>query len=218
MRWLGLALVGEGPTDHQFLPSVLYRLTEDLCLRNGIGSVEIEPVRPLALDRRAGDRTEQIVAAARKAQGSYHVLFLHTDGAGDPEAALRERFEPWNRGLAALGNTDERSVAVVPVREMEAWALSDGDALRAVFGPTLPDDQLGLPRRAPDVEAVLDPKRALNEAYERALRPRTPRRSVVATLEAIAERVSLARLRLLPAFRRLETDLREALRQLRYVN
>lgn len=218
MRWLGLALVAEGPTDYRFLPSVLYRLTEDLCLHHGLSAVEVDPVRALELDRTIRDRTEQIVAAARQAEGSYQVLFLHTDGAGDPEAAIRERFVRWNRGLAALGRADERAIAVVPVREMEAWALSDGEALRGAFGTTLSDDQLGLPRRTQDVENVRDPKRTLEAAYERAFRPRTPKRPVVAALEAIAERVALARLRLLPAFQRLEQDLRDALRELQYVN
>jgi hypothetical protein len=213
-----LALVAEGPTDYRFLPSVLYRLTEDLCLHHGLSTVQVDPVRALDLDGTIRDRTEQIVAAARQADGSYQVLFLHTDGAGDPEAAIRERFMRWNRGLAALGRADERAIAVVPVREMEAWALSDGEALRGAFGTTLSDDQLGLPRRAQDVENVRDPKRMLKMAYERALRPRVPKRPVVAALEAIAERVELTRLRMLPAFQRLEQDLRNALRDLQYVS
>jgi hypothetical protein len=217
VSWLGLALIAEGPTDYRFLPPLLYRLTEDLCLRHGLVTIEVDPVRALDLDRGfRGDRTRQIVEAARQADGSYHILFLHTDGAGDPVAAIKERFEPWCRGLAGLARPDERAVAVVPVREMEAWALCDGGALRGAFGTTLPDEQLGLPRTA-DVEGVQDPKKALETAYERAFRPRKPKRPVVAALEAIAERVELDHLRQLPAFRRLEDDLRDALRDLRYV-
>ncbi|MGE0452399.1 MAG: DUF4276 family protein [Vicinamibacteria bacterium] len=214
-----MALAAEGPTDYRFLQPVLYRLTEDLCLRHGRTTIEVGPVVGLDLSRGSGgDRTGRIVAAAQMAAGSYHVLFLHTDGAGDPEAALRERVEPWRRGLAALGRADERAVAVVPVREMEAWALCDGNALREAFGTTLPDDQLGLPRRTSDLEGVLDPKRMLDTAYERAFQPRVPKRPAVAALEAIAERVDVERLRLLPAFRTLEQDLRAALRELQYVS
>jgi hypothetical protein len=33
MRYLGLAIFAEGPTDYRFLPPVLRRATEDLCLR-----------------------------------------------------------------------------------------------------------------------------------------------------------------------------------------
>jgi hypothetical protein len=219
VNWLGLALIAEGPTDYRFLPPILYRLTEDLCLRHGVVMVEIGQVLALEPGRQLrGDRTEQIVGAARQAGGSYHILFLHTDGAGDPVAAIRERFEPWCRGLGTLGRQDERAVAVVPVREMEAWTLCDGDALREAFGTTLSDEQLGLPRRASDVEAVLDPKMALEMAQERAFRPRRPKRRAAASLEAIAERVGLERLRQVPGFRRLEDDLRGALRELRYVD
>jgi len=219
VSWLGLALIAEGPTDYRFLSPILYRLTEDLCLSHGRVTIEVDSVKPLELDRGvAGDRTQQIVDAAQRAEGSYHILFLHTDGAGDPEAALRERFEPWRRGLDGLNRTDERAVAVVPVREMEAWALCDGDALRAAFGTTIRDQQLGLPGRVADVEGILDPKRALETAYERTFRPRRPKRSAASALEAIAEHVRLDRLRQLPAFRSLEDALRQALRDLRYVN
>ncbi len=218
MSYLGLALVAEGPTDYRFLSPVLYRLTEDLCLSFGATTIEVGPVTALEPDPRTGaDRTTQIVEAARAAAGSYHLLFMHTDGDGDHEAALRERFEPWCRGLESLDRMDERSVAVVPVREMEAWALCDGDALRGAFGSTLNDERLGLPPRPAEVERARDPKRLLQSAYERVFRPRRPRRSVAATLEAIAERVRLERLRLVPAFARLEADLRSALEELRYL-
>ncbi len=218
MNWLGLALIAEGPTDYRFLSVVLYRLTEDLCLRHGTTTIEVGQLVPLDLNRATTrDRTTRIVEAARQASGSYHVLFLHTDGDGDYEAALRERFEPWKRGLAGVAQQDERAVAVVPVREMEAWALCDGEALRGAFGSTLEDQRLGVPRRPADVERVLDPKRKLQSAYERAFRPRRPKRSAAAALEAIAERARLDYLRQVPAFLRLENDLREALQGLRFI-
>lgn len=218
MSYLGLALVAEGPTDYRFLSPVLYRLTEDLCLSFGVTTIEVGPVTALELDQRVGlSRAAQIVEAARASSGSYHVLFLHTDGGGNHEAALRDRFEPWSRALEELERRDERAVAVVPVREMEAWALCDGDALREAFGSNLNDERLGLPRRAADIEGTRDPKQVLQRAYERVFRPRRPRRSVAATLEAIAERVRLEQLRLLPAFARLEEDLRGVLQELRYL-
>ncbi len=43
MRYLGLALFAEGPTDYRFLPPVLRRTTEELCL-NARTTVEIGDV------------------------------------------------------------------------------------------------------------------------------------------------------------------------------
>lgn len=217
MSFLGLGLVAEGPSDYRFFPAVLYRLAEDLCLQHGRTPVEIGAVVPLELSGLHGTKTERIVQAAMQAAGSYHVLFLHTDGNGDHDAAIRDRVGPWKAALSVLGSPDDRTVAVVPVREMEAWAFCDGGALRAAFGTTLTDTELGVPRKASDVEGIVDPKAALQAAYERVFRPKRPRRSSVEMLEVIAERVSLDRLRQLPAFRRLEADLAAAMRDLHYI-
>lgn len=150
-----MALVAEGPSDHRFLPPVLYRLTEDLCLTRGRGTVEVGPVTSLEpVDSGAGSYTARLVEAARQASGTYHVLFLHSDGGGDGEAARRERTEPWTVALEDLGREEERFVAVVPIREMEAWAICDGEALRQAFGTTLNDAQLGVQAVCADVERL----------------------------------------------------------------
>src|SRR5205809_853851 len=41
MRYLGFALYAEGATDYQFLPPVLHRLVDDLCLRLGQEIIEV---------------------------------------------------------------------------------------------------------------------------------------------------------------------------------
>jgi hypothetical protein len=218
LRYLGLALIAEGPSDRRFLPPVLYRLTEELCLAHARSTIEVGAVVSLDPSSMEGANfTKKVVAAAGEASGTYHVLFLHTDGGGDYATALRARFEPWKAGLAGLRHADEREVAVVPVREMEAWTLADGDALRGAFGTSLGDSALGLPSRPADVERIPDPRAVLRRAYERVFNPRRPRSSVGGTLEAIAERVRLDRLRQVPAFARLEADLRTVLGELHYL-
>ena len=47
MRFLGLALIAEGPTDHRFLHAVLRRVCEDVCQREANDTVEIGEVLPL---------------------------------------------------------------------------------------------------------------------------------------------------------------------------
>jgi len=107
-------------------------------------------------------------------------------------------------------------VAVVPVRETEAWALADGDALRAVFGTVLEDAALGVPPHARLVETITDPKRALDSAYL-LTRPsgRRARAGAAALLSALGQQVSLDRLRQVPSFARTEAGVLEALRHLR---
>src|SRR5436309_6511041 len=147
MRYLGLALYAEGPTDYRFLPSILLRLTNDLCLRGASEVVEVSDVQALDTpeEHREADRATRILEAARSVRGAFSILFVHADGGGDPEAAFQERVEPAARRIHENTKGGERVVAVVPVRETEAWALTDGDALRGAFGSTLADSTFGLP-------------------------------------------------------------------------
>ena len=73
MRYLGLALFAEGPTDYRFFPPVLRRATEQLCLQDGRQSVEVGEVLGLYApdDYRDADLATQILEAAREAQGAY---------------------------------------------------------------------------------------------------------------------------------------------------
>lgn len=154
MQYLGLALFAEGPTDYRFLPSVLRRTTEKLCLMEARTTVEIGEVLNLypPEEYRDADLATQILEAAKAANGAYNILFVHTDGAGNPEVAYNQRIQPAKERIAAeLSSYLKRTVGVVPVREMEAWTLVDGDALRDVFGSVLDDEALGIPSRPREV-------------------------------------------------------------------
>ena len=89
MRYLGLALFAEGPTDHRFLPPVLLRTVEELCRSAPTEDVMLEDVLELhPPDQwRTADRATTILEAARDAAGGFHILFVHTDGDSDPWAA-----------------------------------------------------------------------------------------------------------------------------------
>lgn len=105
MRYLGLALYAEGPTDYYFLSPVLLRLCEALCLRDATESIEIGPM--MALDDRVQDRhlsrEERIEAAALEARNAWNIVFVHTDGESDPERAASERVAPALIRLKGLG-------------------------------------------------------------------------------------------------------------------
>lgn len=221
MRYLGLALYAEGPTDYYFLPPVLVRLCEELCLRHAVETVEIGSV--LALDDSARtrhlSREERIESAATEARNAWNIVFVHTDGEGNPDRAFAERVAPALERLKALGGKTGMGVAVVPVRETEAWAIIDGDALRQVLGTTLTNEALGLPLTAREAEKAKDPKALLDQAFKATLP--TGRRKSTGTspyLSAFGEQVALDKLRGTTSFANLEADLTNALRHLGILN
>ena len=221
MRYLGLALFAEGSTDYQLLGRILYRTVENLCVFHASDVIEIGDVRELDTPKAYKDssRATRILEAARQDVGAFHILFIHADANGDAERARQERVEP---AVQLLRQEEEVAntcgVAVVPVRETEAWALADGDALRGAFGTTLDDEGLGIPARPPEVERLTEPKQVLDHALREAVGGSRRRRQRATTyLNAIGERVRLAQLRTVPAYRRFEGDLRAVLRQMGYI-
>lgn len=222
MRYLGLALFAEGPTDHRFLSPILRRETEELCLQFCDETVEISDILTLHSppQQRDADRATRIFEAARQAEGAYNVLFIHTDAGNDPARARSERVEPAaQRMIAERAGRHEYPVAVVPVRETEAWALVDGNALRAAFGTVLDDGRLGIPARPRDIEHIADPKRVLDQAFGHVIgRGRRGKKKAVTFLDAIGERARLPLLRQVPAFQRFEQELQTALSELGYLN
>lgn len=215
MHYLGLALYAEGPTDYYFLRPLLQRLCEDLCIHNARGMVDISEVLPLdhPACANAEPREDRIIAAARAARGAWNILFVHADGAGHPERVRSEQVEPAFAALKPDFGAAEIGVAVVPVRETEAWTILDGDALRRVFDTSLSDQQLGLPAKPQAAETTPDPKATLDEAFRKA-RPARRRASLSPYLNALGEQVALDRLRAAEAFARLEADLTTALQTL----
>lgn len=217
MQYLGLALYAEGSTDYYFLRPLLQRLCEDLCASEAIGKVDVSEVLALTHPAEAQDepREQRVLAAAKWAHDSWRVLFVHADGANDPARARNEQVEPSLKLLREAFENDGVGVAVVPIREIEAWAIVDGDAIRSVFGTDLSDADLGLPARRA-VETVSNPKAVLLGAFH-ATQPsgRRRRQGTGPYLNTLGEVVSLSQLRELAAFERLVSDLRAALRELR---
>ena len=217
MRYLGLALYAEGPTDYYFLRPLLQRLCEDLCMRLARMPVEVSEV--LALNHpssvSAAPREVRILAAATAARDAWTLLFVHADGANDPRRAREEQIDPALTAIRSQFPEDVTGIAVIPVRETEAWAIVDGDAVRQAFGTVLDNSRLGLPASTRAAEAVTDPKLALQGVLE-AVDPSARRRQqrISAYLNLLGEQVSLSCLRELPAFSRLDSEVTDALRRL----
>jgi len=215
MRYLQPAFYGEGPNDYAFLPRLLQRLCEQVALDIGHGQFEV--AEPLMLDDPEGAprrRSVRVAESAVEARDAWNLLWVHSDGAGDPEASRATCVQPALDLLSQrLAPGSWAGVAVVPVREVEAWVLADGDALRAALGVSLDDDALGLPG-AGACERLTDPKDPLKQVLKTALgrQYRADRTSgLQSVLRAVAERSRCETLRALPSFRACEAEMRGAL-------
>lgn len=217
MHYLGLALYAEGKTDYYFLRPLLLRLCMDICLRQATRSVEFNE-EFIALDdpshARGAARETRIVEAARQARGAWRIVFVHTDGANDPSRSRTQLAQPALDLLRQSCADDGIGVAVIPIKETEAWALVDGDALRQVFCTVLDDERLGVPPLG-TIETLQDPKARLNQVFLSTNPPARSRRAGTSPwLQSLGEQVSLERLRQLPGFQALEAELIGALRHL----
>jgi hypothetical protein len=218
--FVGLALYAEGERDHRFLEGVTRRVVIEAFVAQGI-TAEVTEVQRLTVPDGAAGRAERILAGAKNEQGAFHILFIHADADADEQRAWHERVDPGrNAVLADLGTAQRAVVGIVPVRMTEAWALSDGDALREVLSTKRSDDELGLPAAAGQLEGLADPKAVLDAVVAAAHTVRRRRRveSGAAYLDRLAEMIRLDELRRLDAFKRFESDVHGALDHLDHLH
>ena len=134
------------------------------------------------------------------------VLFVHRDAEAQPPELRR------NEIAYALRQVSVRHIPVVPVRMTEAWLLSDELAIRKAAGNPNGIVQLNLPDLR-NLEDLPDPKQVLHDALIKASGLNVRRRSRM----PIRQRVHLipnyiddySHLLVLPAFQKLQQDIRE---------
>jgi hypothetical protein len=83
--------------------------------------IEIAPF----VELRPGLRdNEAVISAVRHALDGIHLLFVHTDGKGQPEQARAQRVEPVFTSLRVDAPIERLGcIGIVPVHETEAWSL-----------------------------------------------------------------------------------------------
>lgn len=195
MIYLCAGVFAEGSSDYAFLLPLVTRLLYEVStsvpqLTEVADAVGIDASRPVPKAR-----ADRIAKAIRDHEGQCTLFVIHADADGDRDAALQERVAPGRHAAGVAAPI----VACIPVREMEAWILSDSAAFTALLSGAAPE----LPR---DPEADADPKRTLSRIYD-ALRLRGPSGDYY---RFFGENVALDSLRRLPAFRRFEDELRAA--------
>ncbi len=149
------------------------------------------------------------------------ILFVHRDAESQPPNFRHEEISGAGDPLVNLLLVrPTQLVAVVPVRMMESWLLIDENAIR--FGAGNPNglNRLTLPRLK--TLEKLDSKKVLHELVIQAsglqgrhLKKLDVTHSVQRVSEAIKDFSPLFKL---SSFQRLQSDLRAALHQLRYLD
>ena len=192
-RYLTTALLCEGREDERFFSALIERQVRELGMLDpgfGSGAVELQSCRTTWT-------AERVDTAVLEAAAAFDIVFLHNDynerGKSD---ALRTR-------LSDTLPQQTRLVAVVPIRETEAWLLADPAALPRGGSR---ETSLMSPR---DVESIADPKKPLAAALGRPLDP--------ASADYIGENISLERLARVPAYQSFLQDLTTALKELNFL-
>lgn len=211
IRFLLAVLVCEGVSDEWFLPVLLQRAIQRLCIE---GRVEVQvEVEVVAADHQ---RSTTILGALDQVP-RFEVLLYHHDGA--PAGTAQAKVDEIRRAVTAARR--EPFVAVVPVRETEAWLLADHAALANAAGRQAVPPLVAVAPRARDVEALPDPKKTLNTAIATA----AGRRASGSRLQAdrpdvyadIATNLDLDLLRQVPSFQCWWDEMAQALEKMGFL-
>lgn len=197
-------LLADGTSDRVLMPLIRWLLEEhlgDIAVQGHWADFRFVKRRPIALDERINKALELYPC---------DLLFVHRDAERDrPEA----RYDEISAALIRLQGRGLRlpAICVVPVRMQEAWLLIDESAIRTAAGNPNGRVRLAMPR-VREIEEIPDPKQLLYDLLKQASE-RRGRRLAKLHLAALRYRVAdliedPSRLRELPAFARLEADVR----------
>jgi hypothetical protein len=216
-----VGLYREGTTDRRFFKSVIQRTFQAVSFEckkevNIMDVVDIEVTK-------APSFVDDVVAASHKGTHDFgiSVLCIHTDADKQTDTyAFNNKINPALRRIET--EPDEICkiiVPIVPVRMTEAWMLADKDLLKSRIGTKKSDRELGFDKQP---EQIMDPKKVINDAIRTAYQERSRRHrndsDISALYHQIGESVSLDVLRQLPSFRKFEDHVRNAFRELKYLN
>ena len=196
-------LVADGTSDRVLLPILTWSLKQQM----------VTPVESNWVDSSRIPTARNAEERMRNVLDLYpcDVLFFHRDAEVQPADLRREQIPNF------VGQISVRHIPVVPVRMTEAWLLADEIAIRKAAGNPNGEQKLNLPdvRRLEDLP---DPKKVLHEALIKASGLNARRRARI----PVHQRVHLipnylddySRLNVLPAFQRLQQDIRAMIRNL----
>ncbi|SDH77967.1 Predicted ATPase [Sinosporangium album] len=207
-------ITAEGCTDYDFLPVLLERALERICVPRGIAVAAVQSLR-VTVDK-GESKHQAICRTAASAATGMTLLFHHYDGSADVERETRKYWDPLVKERGRMG-PQLPLVRVVPVREMESRALADADVLRQVAGSDWNPRDVFDGEKISDAERLKDPKRTLGDVIAKGRRRRRVVREPREYLPLIAETLNLKHLEKLPSYRLWKDETVEALRKLELI-
>lgn len=206
MNFFNFTLLSDGSSDKALLPHLIWLLKQ-----NGITL----PIVPTWADlNRFRERPKNLTEKIERSVEFYpcDLLFIHRDAERESPDNRREEII---NALATVNRNLAKPfiVCVIPVKMSEAWLLFDESAIRRASGNSEGRVNLNLPRLK-NVENLPDPKEVLFNALRTASEKSGRRiKQLNADMPILRYRVSgliedFSPLRVLPAFQRLETDIK----------
>lgn len=215
MTAVTFTLISEGSSDTGLVPHL-----QVLCVRAGASEAIGSAPNLGLLDTPPGHSVREKAQAILDLGSEPDILFVHRDADNRTPASVRDEISEAIDALSA----ELPWVAVIPVRELEAWLLLDATAIREVAGNPGGRLDLELPR-ARDVESTTNPKEVLQSALLRASGGVTGRRRRAFVRNfGTHRRILLERLAIdgvitsLPAWRQLVDDVETVISSLATVS
>lgn len=207
MPTIDCSLVSDGSSDAALLPLIRWAVAQHAgeCLVEAVWADLRRSRRPLP---KLADRIIEAVELY-----PCDILFVHRDAEAQPYEQRKGEIDE-AIALARERGLSVPHVCVIPVKMQEAWLLLEEPAIRRAAGNPNGATRLALPA-AGRIESIPDPKQLLYGLLRSAsglgtrrlyaFRPGRQARLVSEHME------NMAVLRQLPAFRRFEAEVREAL-------
>lgn len=193
MQQILFGVYAEGPTDYRYYPTLLRRYIIHLCLKNGI---DTEIMQPLRIERRSGSFVEQMSEVEVEFRGLQHI-FVHNDADGrTTDSVVENKWQPWMERC----EQPEKWIPVIPVRMLESWLLADREALASTFIISSAKITEILGHSNP--EQIPDPKAKLGEIIRAGKQRRT-----TGYEENLAQRSRFSELEKLSSFQELREHL-----------
>lgn len=208
MNELRFTLLSDGASDRALIPILRWALIANAVQRS------IQPSwADLGRLRKPPTGLAKKIAAALE-YWPCDLLFVHRDAEGGQPRDRRLEIDKAVQEAFAQGVNLPRAVFVVPVRMLEAWFLSDLDAIRQAAGNPGGGQHLMIPD-AQSIESLPDPKNLLYEILRDASGLSGRRRRKMQVTRAVHRigqvKSEFTALRALDAFRLMEDDLRRVI-------